>query len=631
MLAMFRRFLGTWAARAFFIVLLGSFGLWGVSGVVQDFANDPAVAQVGSRKISPNEFQAEYRRALEQLSRTLGGRVQPTPLMSRGVAGQTLQRMVVGAAVDEQASQLGLAVPMDEVRRAIFAVPGFKGVGGVFDRNRLNAYLRENDLTEARYLEQVRAELAANQMLDAVSAGVAAPDALTGVVFALQRETRVAEYVELAFAAAPEPPVPTADDLQRHYDNNVARYSAAEFRRIKAVLLSPDTIARATDVADADVQAYYDQHQAEFVTEERRSVRILAVQDEALGRTLAAAWAGGATWDEVKAQAETQASAIVLDDASRAEIPSADLATAVFAAAPDAVVGPVGSPLGWQVFQVVKAAPGRNTVLADAAADIRARIARDRAVDGMYSRINLLEDAVAASPTLDEIPADLGAAAVSGSLDARGMTPEGEPAPIPGTPAQRQAVITAAFALGKNEPPQLSQGPDGGYFAVVVDDMTAAAPKPFAEVEAAVRDDVERAARRKSQEAVAARLLSAAQLGGSLDDAAAMAGLRVQRTPPLSRSAPPTGVARELAEAVFKLKPREATLVETPDAFLVTAPAEVSVPTLGTDPLGAGQTRQQLARLMGQDVQNLLAIALRDRMRPIINRRVLDGIVQPPA
>jgi len=631
MLAMFRRFLGTWAARAFFIVLIASFGLWGVSGVVQDFATDNSVAQVGNRRIEAGEFQEQYRRALAQVSRMLGGRVQPTPAISRGVAGQTLERMVVEAAVDEQASQLGIAVPPDEVRRAVYDIPAFKGGNGTFDRARFNGLMRENNLTEARFLEQVRANLAQSQLMDAVTSGVAAPDALTQVVFAFQRETRVVNYVELPFLLAPEPPAPTAGDLQRQYDNNLAAYSAAEFRRIKAVVLSADTVARATDVPDADVQAYYDQHQAEFVTQEKRSVRIIVAPDEAKARALAAAWTGGAAWDEIKRQAEPGASTITLDDAGQAEIPSPELAAAVFAAAPDAVVGPIGSPLGWQVFRVFKLTPGSSTTLADAAGGIRAKIARERAADGVYERINQLEDAVAASPTLDEIPAELGAAAIAGSLDARGNTPEGEPAPIPGTSALRQAILTAAFALQKGEPPRLTDGPDGSHFAVLVEDATAAAPKPFAEVEAAVREDWLHAARRKSQEAAAAGLLAAAQAGGSLEDAATVAGLRLQHTPPLSRGAPPPGSAPKLAEAAFTLKPREATMVETPDAFLVVAPGEVSVPETSADPLGAGQTRKQLAEAMGQDLQNTYASALRARLRPTVNQRVLDSIVQPPS
>ena len=489
MLAMFRRFLGTWAARAFFIVLIGSFGLWGISGVVHDFATDNSLAQVGSRRIQPGDFQVQYRRALAQVSRMMGGKVEPTPAISRAVAGQTLERMVVEAALDDQAAQLGVVVPPEEVRRVVFDIPGFRGPNGAFDRNKFNAVMRDNNLTEAGFLEQVRANLAQNQVVDAVTAGVAPPDALTGIVFAFQRETRVVEYVELPFALAPEPPAPTADDLQRQYENNLPSYSAAEFRRIKLVLLSPETVARTTDISDEDIKAYYDQHQAEFVKEAKRSVHIVSTSDEARAHSLAAAWSGGAGWDDIQRQAESGASAITLDDAGQAEIPSPELAAAVFSAAPDAVVGPVGSPLGWQVFQVFHVSPGATTTLADATDGIRATIAKERVADGMYDRINTLEDAVAASPTLDEIPAGLGVVAASGTLDARGNTQDGEPAPIPGTPAQRQAILTAAFALQKGEPPRLTDGPENSHFAMLVEDTTAAAPKPFAEVESAVRED----------------------------------------------------------------------------------------------------------------------------------------------
>ena len=48
MLALFRRFLNTWAARALFIVLIASFGLWGISGTIEDLSRDNALATVGA-------------------------------------------------------------------------------------------------------------------------------------------------------------------------------------------------------------------------------------------------------------------------------------------------------------------------------------------------------------------------------------------------------------------------------------------------------------------------------------------------------------------------------------------------------------------------------------------------------
>ena len=631
MLAMFRRFLNTWAARAFFIVLIGSFGLWGVSGVIQDISTDNAVAQVGGKRIEPQEFQEQFRRGIAQVSRMLGGRTEPTPAIRRAVAGQTLERLVVQAAIDEQVSLLGIAVPQDDVKRAVFDIPAFHGPGGSFSKTTFDSVMRSNNLTEARFLDQVRANLAQGQLMESVSAGAASPDVLTQTVFAFQRETRVAEYVELPFAAAAEPPAPTDADLQRHYDNNQATFSAAEYRRIKAVVLSADTIARATDVGDDEVQAYYDQHRTDYVTAEKRSVQVIVAADQPRAAALATAWIAGASWDDMQKQAEPGASTVVLDDSTQPEFPSPELGAAVFAAAPDAVTGPVGSPLGWQVFRVTKVTPGASTTLADASAAIRTRIAGERAADAVYERANRLEDALSASPTLDEIPADLGAAAIAGTLDVRGNTQSGEPAPIPGTPTQRQAIITAAFALQKGEPPRMTEGPENSYFAVVVEDTTPAAPKPYAEVADQVREDWLRDARRKTQEAAAASLFAAAKAGGSLDDAAVVAGLRLQRTPPLSRSTPTPGVARELADAAFKLKLHEPTMIEVPDAFLVAAPAEISAPNAAADPLGAGQTRRAMVEAVGQDLQNLYATALRSRLRPTVNQRVIDSIVNPPS
>ena len=631
MLAMFRRFLNTWAARAFFIVLIGSFALWGVSGVVHDIGTDTAAAQVGAKRIEPQEFQEQFRRGLAQVSRMLGGRTEPTPAIRRAVAGQTLERLVVQAAIDDQVSQLGIAVPQDDIRRAVFDIPAFRGPSGTFDKRTFDNVMRSNNLTEARFLDQVRANLAQGQLMESVSAGARSPDVLTQAVFAFQRETRVAEYVELPFAAAPEPPAPTDADLQRYYDNNLATFSAAEYRRIKAVVLSAETIARATDVGDDEVQAYYEAHRGDYVTPEKRSVQVIVAADQARAQTLATAWTAGASWEDMQRQAEPGASTVVLDDSTQAEFPSPDLGAAVFAATPDAVTGPVGSPLGWQVFRVTKVLPGTNATLADATPAIRTRVAQERAADAVYDRANRLEDSLAASPTLDEIPADLGAAAIAGTLDARGNTQSGEPAPIPGSPALRQAVITAAFALQKGEPPRLNEGPDNSYFAVLVEDTTPAAPKPYAEVADQVREDWLRDARRKSQETAAATLFAAAKAGGSLDDAATVAGLRLQRTPPLSRSTPTPGVPRELGEATFKLKLHEPTMIEVPDAFLVAAPAEISTPEASADPLGAGQTRRAMVEAMGQDLQNLYATALRNRLRPTVNQRVIDSIVNPPS
>ena len=630
MLSLFRRFLSTWAARAFFLVLIASFGLWGFADVVRNVGRDSAVATVGDRKIEAPEFQEAMRTQLAQVSRMLGGKTEPTPAIRQAVAGQVLDRLVVQAAIQNEVSRLGLVVPDEALRAAVFDIPAFRGAGGTFDRARFEAVLRNNNLTEPRFLDLMRSDLGQRQLMEAVQVGAAPPEVLTAQVFAFQRETRVAQYVELPFAAAAEPPAPSEADLQRAYDNNGDRYSAPEFRRVKAVILSPDTVARDIEVPDADISAYYEQHKAEYVSPEKRSVEVVVAQDETRAKDLAAAWIAGADWDAVqKAAAAVGASAASLDDATPAEFPAPELGQAVFAAPAETVTGPIQSALGWQVFRVTKVSAGSERPLTQAADEIRVKLARERALDQVYARANKLEDALSASGSLDDLAADLGVAAVTGTLDAQGDTPAGQPAPIPGSPALKQALVTAAFALAKNEPARMSEGPDQSYFAVAVEDITPAARKPFAAVEAQLREDWEHDARRKEQERAAAKLLTTAQAGSNLDDAATVAGLRLARTSPMARAQPTPGVPTEMTEPLFSLKPGETTMIEAPDAFYVVSLAEIVGPDPAADPLGTAQIRTALTQAIGQDIELTVAAALRTQARPSVNRTLLDSMAQP--
>lgn len=630
MLALFRRFLNTWAARAFFIVLIGSFGLWGISSTVQDLTRNTALATIGDRRIEPGEFQDTFRMQMAEVARKLGAGVEPTPEIRRAVAAQTLDRMVGQAALAQEAKALGLVTPDSALTTAVQAMPGFRGRNGTFDKQQFNGVMRQNNLTEARFLDLMRADLTQQQLMTPVQSGVLTPDLPARALYAFQHEARTAEYVEFAFAAAPAPPAPAPDDLQRFYANNAARYSAPEFRRIKMVILSPEGLMRDVVIPDEDVAAYYQAHQADFVQPERRSVEVVIAADRDTALAIATPWIAGADWAGVQAlAAERNASAAGLDAALPADFPAPDLAVAVFAAPVDQVTGPVQSNAGWDVFRVTKVVTV-NQSLAAAEPAIRARLGRERAADLVYARTTKLEDAIAADPTLDSIPAELGAEGASGEMDVRGNTRAGDPAPLPGPDALRPALIAAAFAQSKNELPHLTEGPEGSYWALIVEDAEAPQLKPYDQVATEVLEDWEADQRRHTQDIEAAKLLATVKAGANLADASIVQGLRVQRSAPVSRPDGRTAspVPEELAQSLFKLRPGEPTMIETPGAFLVATVADVTAPVFGADPVAAGQMRTTLTQSLGGDVATIFASAVRSRVRPTINRTMLDSFIQ---
>ncbi len=630
MLAVFRSVMNTWAARALLIVLVVAFAGWGIAGVFTGGGpGGTDVATVGDRAVSAQDLQDAYRGELAQLGRTFGDPSQIPPPMRRAVAQQALDRLLVQAAVLDQVARLHLAVPDGAVRDAVFAVPAFRDPQGRFDRARLQAFLGRAGMGEPRFLQLMREDIAQRELIESLKAGVAAPAALAGRLFAFEGETRLASEVELPFAAVPEPPAPPAAVLQRWYDNNPDSYRTPELRRVKAVILSPDTVARGIEVPEDRLRAAYAAQAAEFHVPEKRSVQILTLPDEAKAQALAQQWRAGGSWEAVQAAAGTAGgTAVALADAQPAELPAPGLAKAVFDAPQGSITGPVQGPFGWVVLVVTAVTPPVDRSFEQVRDELRLRLAREQAEGMLDQRVQALQDSLAGGATLDEVPADLGAAAVEGTLDAQGNTAEGEPAPIPGSPELRQQLVAQAFRLAANQPPSVLNGPDHAVFALQVEAITPPKARPYDEVAAQVLADWRADQVRHVQDAAAARLLALVQGGQTLAQAAAAIGLHVSATPPVGRGQPPAGVPPELARILFGLKKGEATMVEGTDGFTVAVLDSVVAPDGAQDRLGVSQIRDQLSRGFGDDAEAVYAAALRDRDRPRVNAQAVDAVLQ---
>lgn len=653
MLALLRGFMNTWPARLLILVMVAALGAWGIAGV---FAGGGVggddVASVDGRPIGAQDFDRQVRRDLEQVGAQFGSADQVPPGLRRMVAQQTLNRLIVQEAVQARAARMDLTVPDDQLRDAVFAIPAFHGAGGTFDRATMNAALQRAGLSEPRFLALMRDDMTQRELIEAVKAGVSAPASLVGHVFAYEAETRVADTVAFPLSSVPPPAAPAQAVLQRWYANHPEDTRTPELRRIKAVVISPDTVARSVDVTDAQLQAAYDARAAQFHQPEKRSVDVVTAADKGRAETLATLWRGGVAWSGIQAaatqagsagaggaaggaSAASGATAVSLDDSTAEQIPSPDLARAVFAAKTGEVVGPVQGSLGWVVLKVSKVTPAVEQSFEQAREALRPEVAREAATGQVDARVSRLQDALAGGTSLDELPGDLGAAAVEGSLDARGRTGAGEPAPLPGDAALHEAVIRQAFAQKVGDPAQVVQGPGQSAFALVVEAVTPPSARPYAEVAAQVLADWRADQVRHGREAAAARVLAAVQGGQSLATAAAVEGAKVATTPAIGRAAPPKGVPGVLAQAVFGLKDGEATMVEDTASeagggFVVAVLKAVQAATQAGDPIGYGQIRDALSRGMGDDAEITYASALRGLAKPRINQAVLERVAAEP-
>jgi peptidyl-prolyl cis-trans isomerase D len=215
MITAFRRYLETWVVRGFFLIMVFAFISWGVGDVIRLIGQSTWAAKVGGQTIEGQQLQDAYQREMSQVTRNLPSGQEPTQEMRSGVAHEALQGLITQAALSQELQRLRIVVPDEAVRQSVFALPAFRGANGQFDRQVFETVLRNNGLNEPRFLDMMRGDLAQRQLLGAVGAGAAAPEALLHPLFEAQFEKRSADMVEFPIAATPEPPAPGTAELQR--------------------------------------------------------------------------------------------------------------------------------------------------------------------------------------------------------------------------------------------------------------------------------------------------------------------------------------------------------------------------------------------------------------------------------
>ena len=615
MMSRLRKLMENWVARVFFVLLFLVFVFWGISNVVTLIGSNSAVAHVGGKPVDISLLQAEYQKALTQAMQS--NRAQPDLAAREQIAQTAMTSVLRQQVLSLEEQRLGVVVPDSVLRQNITSVPVFQ-TNGVFDQAKFAQVLQENGSSPDQFLSLLRRDLSGNQVVQSLIAGVASPQVLNDQIFAFVSEQRTAEQVVIPAAAQKAPVLPPDPVLQRYWRNHPAQFTAPEYRKVKIVILSPQTLSAAQPVSDAEIQAAYNATYGQQITAPTRSVQVITAPDQASAARLATLWTTGASWKAMQAAAaKAGGSGVELDNATQVQIPSQALGNAVFAAAPNTVSTPLQGGTGYFVFDVINATPGGAPPLSQVSAQIRQQIQLQKAQVQVNQDVDNVQDALAGQTPLDQLPGNLGLVAVEGTLDANGNTADGSPAPIPGGASLRSAIITAIFAAHVGDPAQLINGPDGGYFAFTLDSITPPAVEPYDSVKQKVAAAWIQDALLREAEVKAADLLQAVNSGQSLDAAASAAGYPVSMLPPVSRNTTPNGVSNAMVQILFSLKLGQATMTQTVDGFSVAALTAINRPKPQDDAADATQVTQAMTKSLEDDtVASFIAgLQARDNVR----------------
>jgi peptidyl-prolyl cis-trans isomerase D len=553
MLQAIRSRAGSAVVKGLFVVLIATFGIWGIGDIFRNRGPDTVVATVDGTAIGADTLEGALRSALERMQQQTGTTVDFRQARKLGVLDDVLAQLIDQRLVEQEAARLQLVVSDEMLRRAIFQNPNFRGPNGVFDRSAFNAVLAANHLSEDQYVAELRREIPRTDLLSAATFGAAAPPAMVDRLYRYRDEQRIADIVSLPAARAGDVGQPGAAELEAFYEAHKGMFRAPEYRALTIASLSPSALARNIHASEEKLRDEYAERQGDFVLPERRHIEQILAPSEATAKAAEAALAAGRDWKEVATTIAGQnPETIDLGLMKRADLPS-ELADAVFALPLDKPSAPIESPLGWHIFRVVKIEPPATQGFAEARATLAAKVAHDEAVDRIYKIADQVDDALAGGASLEEVAAKFGLKKTQvAAIDEHGQGPDGKVLALPVAPAE---VAKLAFATEEGQISRVTESADNSLYVLRTDKVTAAAIKPFAAVKAEAITAWQAEKRAAAVAGEAAALARSVSPGTQLVTAANAKGLKVETSPPLRRNGstgtpvPPDLVAKLFAAA----------------------------------------------------------------------------------
>lgn len=436
------------------LLIIPSFIFFGIDGYTRlSEGGNATVAKVAGRDITQAEWDQAHARAVENMRQRMPGvdaSVFDNPALKReSLDALVRERVLLAAANDTH------LFPTDErLQRLFVSDPQFaplRNPDGSVRRELLTAQGMNSEM----FAQQLRTEFGMQQVLGGVERTALAADAVAGAAIdALlqQREVQVQRFDTAAYRSKVSP---TEAELEAWHQANAESFRAPETASIEWVMLDLDTLARDVVVPEADLQRYYEENASRFTQAEERRARHILVQAD---RELPAA-------DRAKARAKAeslleQARAKPGDFAALARANSDDggsaeqggdldffgrgamvkpFEDAVFAMKPGEISPVIETDFGFHIVQLTETRGGEKQPLSEVRgqieAEVRRTLAQRRYVDAAEQFSNMVyEQSDSLQPAIDAF-----------KLEKRTATVQRRPAPGADGPLASARLLEAVF------------------------------------------------------------------------------------------------------------------------------------------------------------------------------------------
>ncbi|MCF6262413.1 MAG: SurA N-terminal domain-containing protein [Xanthomonadales bacterium] len=632
MLQYFRDRLTGALAFVFFGILIIPFAFVGIDSYFTTIP-DNAIAKVNDTEITISDFQSSWQRYQQQLRASVGEAFDPDVFDTVVARRGHLEGLINRELMRQYAMEMGLAVSEEELGKRIRAMQAFH-IDGQFNADLYQRMLAAESMSPRGFERELARDLVVQQIPAAVMSSSIGLDREVEALAAIQNQQRSFESAIVSASMFTEDTDVSDEAVSEWYKANPNSFLSEEQVVIEYIELDIAAFKATVEFDDEMLEKHFEDQKARFITtEERLTSHILFSIDKDADKATSEniKQKAAALVERIRAGEDFTELAKEYSDDTGSAADGGDLGwiepgvmvqafeDTLYELEAGAVSDPVKTGFGYHLILLREIKPSQGMTFAEAKSQLESEYATEQAESLYLEQANRLVDLIYEDPTT------LGAAAEELGLEIKTEGPFGR-AGGSGIAANTEVAKVAFSELvlqegASSEPVELELN---HVVVLRVNEHMPSSPRAFADVEVEIAAQLKLVAASEKAAAKAEEILAAVANGESLEAIAEAEGLEYQKVEKAQRGDIQYGIS--LISEVFKLSASDKGYRTLPvdNDYAVVQQGEVLAGAT-TSPGEATQYKQMIANSAAVVENSGVLIWLREQAKVHINEEKLAG------
>ena len=590
-----------WILLGFLFVGLIGFGTGNLSG------NIKTIGKIGETEITVNQYVRALQTEMRNTSQQFGQQLTLQQLQAFGIQQQVLARLVTDKLLENEASKLSLSVDDKTVRDNIVSLNVFKGPDGNFNQDAYNFALENAGYTSTEFEEEIRAETARNILSQSILSGNMTNKIQAELLASFLLEERsfniqILNPGNISFTVED----PSDEQLEGFLETNVDDYTVPESKAITYAVLQPEMLIDIVESDDSILEKIYDEKKQEYNKPEQRTVERLSFSNMDEANSVMAEMTKSLTdFDKLLLDRNLSDEDVLYGTFTEEQLLEGK--KQVFAGNVGEVVGPVETDLGPVIFRIREIIPAKTTSFEEVKPELDKEYKLSEAIKLIDERIEDSQNLLAAGGTLEELNKEIGFSVENILFNSEANVPI----------LENKIFFDTAQTAKVNDFPEIKELPNGGLFALRVDQTVDARQKDIDEVRTELTTAWQKQELQNKLDEIAEDMLIKHQYKGKI--------LNFNK---ITRDKVLPELPENIVEEAFNLSTGEGTVISGDEESFILRLKNVSNADLSSDTakLLVSQLKNQISNSLSADLFESFANMARVNSKLDLNEQAVNAV-----